>query len=466
MNSTDILFSGEDAPRFFATVREAYMIARTAGRRIRYLYFPLLWLLFFTGYLARANYIMVLPLIRAHFGMDYTTAGLSAGVLFLGYLLFQSAGAKPGVAWGCGKALLAGLLVCGLMTALTGLVPTLAAMFLVRALLGAGQTLQPASAWALLVRWFPRAEWTRVNTVVLSSIAMAGVISPLLVTAVLRAGGWQVTFFATAVLYLLLALAVLRWFRDRPEDHPDVTACELAEIRQGSYATPASDPASRPGMLRLLASPGVPSLVCVYFLQSYALWGFATWLPSYLAEERGLGMIGMGLKLPVVFGAALLGMVLVGPLLDRLFHRRIRLFLSSVWIVGALGIFYGHTAGSVTLSVANFALGSAFGIFMFINVFWQLPREVLPHPVFMGTSGLLVTASQLAGFVAPVALGWLIDNSPYRWDAAFMTVEAALILAAGMVLLVPHAKRAESRDRTPGGREAGSGASDGQAAGN
>lgn len=413
------------------------MTVHTSGRRVRYFYFLLLWLLFFVGYLGRANYAMALPLIQADLGLNHTMAGLSAGILFLGYILCQFAGTKIGLAWGPRKTLLVGLGWWGLFTALTGVAPTLAAMLLVRFLMGAGQTLQPASSWLVLCNWFPRTEWNRVNTVVLTSVAMAGVVTPLVVTGVLTISSWHGTFFVTAALYLLLALVVWRVVYDSPEKHPTVTAQELSEIRQARSDAKPDTYAPTPRMFRLLGNPRIIILTLVYFLQSYALWGFTTWLPSYLATERGLGMISMGLKLSVICGVALLGMLIVGFLVEKLFRRRLRLFLSTVWILGALGIFYGHTTQSVTLSVVNFAFGAAFGLFMFISVFWHLPRSILPHKVFNRATNLFMTAGQLAGISAPIIMGWLIDNSVYHWDSAFLTVEAALILAAALVLLVP-----------------------------
>ena len=420
------------------------MAACKRGWRVRSTYFFLLWILFFVGYLGRANYVMVLPLIQADLGLSHTAAGLGMSAMFFGYLLFQFGGTHLGLKLGPRKAMVAGLLFCTLFTACTGAVTTLAALVIVRAFIGAGETLHPVSSWVCLFNWFPRAEWGRANAVILTSGALAGVVTPLMVTGVFLAAGWQATFFLTAALYVVLAWLVWSRLRDRPEDHPGVSPEELDEIRQGRTGMGPAACAPSPHMFRLLANPGIVLLVLVYFLQSFAVWGFATWVPSYLVRARELGMVGMGLKLPLVFGTALLGMVLVGPLLEKLFRRRLRLFLAAIWIVGALAFYHAQATADVTRCIVYLSIGAAFGIFMFSNVFWNLPRILLPHGVFLRTTNLLITAGQLAGCIAPVALGWIIDNSLNGYDSAFIAIEAALLLAAALVLLVPGKKlRAE-----------------------
>jgi sugar phosphate permease len=181
------------------------MAMRKTGSRVRNTFFFLLWLIFFAGYLGRAHFVIVMPLIRADLGLNCTTAGMAMSAIFLGYLLFQFAGTSISLRLGPRKALTLALVWWGLFTALTGVVPALAAMLVVRCLLGVGETLHPASAWICLLNWFPRTEWNRANAIILTSAAFAGVATPLIVTGLLQIAGWQTSFFFSAFLCALLA---------------------------------------------------------------------------------------------------------------------------------------------------------------------------------------------------------------------------------------------------------------------
>ena len=88
-------------------------------------------------------------------------------------------------------------------------------------------------------------------------------------------------------------------FRNTPDEHPWVTATELAEIRRRRRSD-----ASRRWATDAVAAASSAACGCVTlvdFCYGWSLWVFLTWLPSYLSDARGfeLDQIALMTTLPL-----------------------------------------------------------------------------------------------------------------------------------------------------------------------
>ena len=81
------------------------------------------------------------------------------------------------------------------------------------------------------------------------------------------------------------------WFRNDPEEHPGVSAAELAAIRGGRRIA-----AHRRGApwAALLANRNVWALSAMYSGYTWGLYFYIQWLPTYIQNARGveLGAVG------------------------------------------------------------------------------------------------------------------------------------------------------------------------------
>jgi MFS family permease len=201
-----------------------------------------------------------------------------------------------------------------LFTALTGAVWNWTSLIVVRTLFGAGE----AGAYPNIARatrnWFPYRQRGLAQGMIWTFGRLGGGIAPLLVILLAAATGWRGAFVCLALLGVAWLVGFSWWFRDRPDEHPDVNDAERALIAEGRPTSAAPAPLSWATMLR---SPTLWSLSGMYFCSNAGWSFFITWVPDYLKKD--LGLTGMTLHLasggPLLLGAV--GCLLGGLLTDR-----------------------------------------------------------------------------------------------------------------------------------------------------
>ena len=147
-------------------------------------------------------------------------------------------------------------------------------------------------AWACAGRHHGRKEpWRRIST-------------PNGHRADGRHVGWRGVYWVFAGLGIVWAFFWTSWYRNSPEEHPSVSAEELAFIQKGRAS--ASHSHSVPWAL-LVRSRNVWALCAMYSGYAFGLYFYLTWLPTYLEEARGipLSQVGYYAMLPLLVGAGL-----------------------------------------------------------------------------------------------------------------------------------------------------------------
>ncbi len=302
-------------------------------------------------------------------------------------------------------------------TILTGVAFNYVSLLVMRFLFGAGE----AGAWPNVARtfsrWFPRSERGTVQGIFFMGAHLAGGLTPLLVTALLRRFDWRTMFFLFGSIGFFWAAAWYRWFRDDPADHPAVGAAER-DLILASRGAGASHGAFA-GWGRLLANRNVAALCAMYFTQTYGFIFYVTWLPTYLNNTRGFTetMLGAmaGLPLTLSVFADLFG----GITTDRL-TRRFGLRAGRSWVGGgslaAAGLFLiagtfapDPVVAAVLISLAaaasNFLLGASWGTC--IDIGGDNSGVI---------SAAMNTAGQVGGFLNPIVMALLVDRLG-SWNA-------------------------------------------------
>ena len=181
--------------------------------------------------------------------------------------------------------------------------------------------------------WLPERERVRAQGINWMSARWGGAFTPLLVGLILGWVNWRTAFVIFGSLGFFWAFGFYRWFRDDPKDHKDVNAEELMLIHDG--VTPDPGHVNVPWG-KMLASPRVWLLWTQYFAISYSWYFYITWLPSYMAENRGFDfrkdawLNGM----PLFFGG--IGCFVGGLLLAKL-SKAFRSDTRARSIMGRLG---------------------------------------------------------------------------------------------------------------------------------
>src|SRR5947207_2143689 len=101
----------------------------------------------------------------------------------------------------------------------------------IRFLFGAGEAGAFPNVARSFSRWFPVRERGRANGVMFLGSRIGGMLSAPIALLIVSRWGWRASFVVFGALGVVWAAAWFMWYRDWPEEHPDVNEREIAWIR-------------------------------------------------------------------------------------------------------------------------------------------------------------------------------------------------------------------------------------------
>jgi len=385
--------------------------------KVRWWICLLLFVTWLMSYVDRSLMPMTLPLIGQEFHLSPTVMGVVISAFFVGYASMQIPGGILADKFGARKTMTAGVTLWSIFSVLTGAATSLTNLIWVRVLFGLGEGIHPPAAFKALSSWFNRAERGRASGLVMSSNTLGPMITPLIFAALMGAYGWRRAFWLISIPGFAIAIAVYWYLRDQPAEHPRMTARELAEIGEGKNHDAVS-------FRELLRYKSLWQLFFIYMTWDVTWWGFQAWLPSYLLKERGFTLLATGAVAGLPFAAGFIGILAAAYISDR--TRKPRVVLASVLLGNALFMLLTATAANATTAVV-FLTATGFFLPAIHGPFWSLFMDLLPSRVIGSSSGFLNTGGQIAGIMAPVIIGALIElTGHYEAGFTFMALSAGV----------------------------------------
>ncbi|MDT7617815.1 MAG: hypothetical protein QOF00_5262 [Pseudonocardiales bacterium] len=388
-------------------------------------------------YIDRVMIAVALPFIGGDLGLSKTGQGWLITVFALVYMVFQIPGGYLADRFGSRRLLLTSLLLGSVFTALSGLVWGFVALLVVRALFGAGQALFPGASFkAIAERTVPGSRATATGLMLSSNFLGAG-LGPLVVAPVLLLLGWRHTFWAVALAGVLIALLLVTLLpRALP---PHLTAAEPTVEPAAGPGDEPSGAAAGPGpaaysMRTVLRTGAVWKFAALFCATNMLSYGMITWIPSYLLEVRGISLLQTGVAAAIPFLVMSLCVFLGGWLFDRYFAQRARIFAIPVLLAAAVMLVLmlrAETTVEFTL-YQTLAMGIAGLSFMCVL---GMPIRALPTAVVASGMGVVNMGGQLAGVLAPVVMGFLVDR--FSYTAAFGFLIFSTVAAALIAMFVP-----------------------------
>ncbi|MCC8438019.1 MFS transporter [Brevibacillus sp. M2.1A] len=353
-----------------------------------------------------------------------SSTGLLLSSFFAGYALMQMPGGWLADRFGARKVLIASVVMWSIFTGLTGAAWSMASMILIRFLFGIGEGgFQPASS-KIIATIFPIKERSRAMSVMLSSSAIVGLFSPILSVWMIQTMGWRTMFLVIGAIGAIIAFLFWRYIK--------LPQAESATNTTGSEQ-------SKTSVAMLFKTPLLWSLLIAYFSIYAVNWGLVTWMPTYLSKVRGLDMISLGWLQTIPGFATLVGIYVSGYVLDKLPKGREKIIGSFSCVVVAVLLYFMFTASSVTMFITYQAIVSLFLSFVII----LLPSVVLknfPAAVAGTGMGIVNTGGQLAGFITPMAIGFIVEAFNGSFDAAFWMLIGFAVICIGALLSLNYEK--------------------------
>ncbi|EGI76214.1 MFS transporter [Hylemonella gracilis] len=305
-------------------------------------------------------------------------------------------------------------------TAITGAVTALAALILMRLIIGAAEAVViPAS-----YRWIGNNVPEHHKGFAAGIFAMGGKLGPAigapLAAWLIVHQSWQFMFVATGLAGLLW---LMPWMLMVKNDLPSKEQLVVAK-KQASSVSLAS----------ILKSPVIWGAMINNFCYGYFVFYCMTWMPAYLVEQRGLTLKNSGLYTFFSFIGIALVATVAGWAADRLIERgRDAVFVRKAFViagfVGGSTVLLGAYAPTLeaalfwnVLSLTLLGLATA-------NNLALCKLTLIPKPVIGLAVGVQQVATSLAGGVSASLSGWLLHVSG-SYDLPMKVIFVFLLVGA------------------------------------
>ena len=413
---------------------ESWLYDRVTRRLI-----PLLFCCYVAAYLDRVNISFAKLQMLSGLRFSEAVYGLGAGVFFMGYFFFEIPSNIILHRVGARRWIARVMLTWAMVSAAMVFVRTPTSFYVLRFLLGVAEAGFFPGMILYLTYWYPAPRRARIMALFMTAIPIAGVIGGPLSGWVLKAmtgvrglAGWQWLFLIEAVPSLALGVAVLVYLDDSIVGARWLTAAEkeLLARRVAEDQTQVSAHSLFDG----LTNPRIWMLAAVYFCLIAGLYGAGFWMPTLIQRSGVASPLAIGMLTVLPNAAGAIAMVAISRASDAARERRWHLIIPA--LVGAAGwlltVRYGaHSAAALfgmTLAMA--------GVTTSLSQFWCLPTAILAGAAAATGIALINSIGNLAGFVSPWMIGWIIDRTRST-DLGVYALAGLMSIGSLLVLTIP-----------------------------
>lgn len=404
----------------------------------RFLVYAGIFLMMALCYVDRINLSVAAKAIAANYGLSSVQLGFIFSSFLWTYLVCLVPLGMAVDRWGARSVTAGSLFIWSVAGVLTGVSTTYPGLFASRLALGVGEAASYPAGGRVIREWAPQGE-RGIAAAILNSGAYAGLaIGAPVVGWLVSEVGWRESFYITGAVGIVLSAIWYAVYR-APEQARWLSPAERAHIVAGRGAD-APRAKGSPAIGALLRSPSMWGVALTQGCAGYTLYLFMTWLPTYLADTRGLDVMKSGAFSAVPYAAAVPLGLLLGMVSDRFLRRagtsggeRRRLiagallvssvilltpFVTDIWLILALF--------SISLTCVSTAMG--------MNI--ALTNDLLVDGAQAGAAtSLLILGGNSFGVVAPIATGYIVA-SPLGYSGAFVVAGVLLLAGVATALLL------------------------------
>ncbi|WP_443115079.1 MFS transporter [Herbaspirillum seropedicae] len=392
------------------------MDAAVRKGKYKYLVLVLLYLGWCVSYIDRAAITFAATQIASEFHLKPSDLGILLSSFFLGYSLLQLPGGWLADRYGSRPVIVISILLWSLFTGVTGMAWSVTSLVMIRFIFGVGEGAFPAASVKGVAENFSRDERPKMSSLLMSSNYIGSMLAPLLIAPLILHYGWRAVFHYIGIAGVVFALVY--WFCVRP-------------VRPG---VGGAGTINKQAFMALMKMPLMWQIVAVWFGLSIINKGLDTWMPTYLMTVRGLNLKAVGLLLPLPYIMAGLSTAIGGWVMVRFFDGREKLLLIGSSLLTAVFVYCMYSAASVEGVIAWQCLAYFFKSFVLATCI-ALPTKMLQAQLVGSGVGMVNLGGQLAGFISPLVIGFLVSafaNYDYAFSfligAAFFSVLVSLFI--------------------------------------
>lgn len=305
--------------------------------------------------------------------------------------------------------------------------------------LGVGESGNFPAGIKAVTEWFPQKERAFAIGLFNAGANIGAIVTPLIVPWLTVTYGWRVAFYATGIFGILWLIAWLVFYR-KPEDHPKVSAEELAYIRQDP-----ADPVESIGWGRLIAVRETWAYAIGKFCIDPIWWFFLFWLPGYLGTRYGLDLLSFGPPLVAIYLLSDLGSVFGGWMSGRLMKagksvnaaRKLTMLLCAFAV---LPVFFAQSIDNLWLAVLVIGIATAAHQAFSANLY-TLPSDLFPRGAVGSVVGIGGTVGAIGGMVMAKYAGYVLDGIGSYTPLFAVAGSAYFVALAAVHILSPRLAR-------------------------
>jgi ACS family D-galactonate transporter-like MFS transporter len=167
------------------------------------------------------------------------------------------------------------------------------------------------------------------------------------------------------------------------------------------------------------------------FCYMYFVYFCLTWMPAYFNEARHLSLASSSLFTTFSFAGMATVSILGGWAADRLIVRghgaaKVRKAFTIAGFLLATTVLIGAGASSLNTALF-FSVLSLSGLGLATANYWALTQTLIPGGAIGRIVGIQNCAASVAGIVAPILTGWLVDTT-HSFDAPIKAVAFFIVL--------------------------------------
>lgn len=426
--------------------------------RFRWATVALIVALIVINYIDRSAISYAVEPLSKEFGINTVGYGVISSAFSIGYMVFAFLSGPLVDKYGPRRVLLAGIVIWSVATAITPVSGGFTGLLLIRIVLGAGEAPGFPAATRVVSRWLPQVERGFALALV-GGVAVSGslLIGGPVITQLISGIGWRGMFWVLAGLGVVWALVAFGLLYNTPNESPKVSAAEREHIASGQLAEESTGHQERLNWGAILTNRNLWIVGAGYFAWGFIFWAFMYWLPEYLGKSYGLGLTEVGAFSVAPWAAGVIGAVVGGVLVDRIYART-RKIRSRFMIMGVALLLAGASlipivvAPSLVIAIVFISLGVGFG-FVTGGIWWVAAIDAEPSRPG-SAAGFADACFALSGIVAPVVMG-LIVQSTGTFASGFAVMIILAVLAAALMLFATRERDASTARETTTTDQAG-----------
>jgi len=373
----------------------------------------LLALAVFINYVDRGNLATAAPLIKGELKLTQTDVGLLLGAFFWTYTPGQILAGWVAEKINAYRTIAIGLALWSLATALSGLATGFLALFLLRLVLGLGESVAFPCSSKLIAEHLPQHRLGAANGLIGVGLALGPAVGTFVGGMLMAKMGWRPVFILFGLISILW---LVPW---------------LGMTRQASREADRPKATTAPSFAAILRQRSAWGACLGHFAANYAFYFVILWLPTYLVSARGFSVAQMSVIGGFIYVCYAISSQLTGMISDTWMRAGAsatlvrKSFMIASHAGAALCLLACALGGPVTAIVSLVLAGICFG---FGTPTLYAMGQTLAGPRAGGKwIAVQNCIGNAAGIVAPAITGFLVDRTG-QFAPAFLIAGAIALL--------------------------------------